>query len=150
VFIIWIYSSCPLRHEHLYLKVQKNLISSDTFHFASSKSNLKDCQVILCTLSMLSNARISNFTKEIPLKTLVVDEASQIEVGNYISIFTEFKDSLRKLCFIGDDKQCMYYFTYVYKKCLTSSFSTTLRPGGFTRPPKYFRDSPSSQTSYFS
>jgi len=54
---------------------------------------------------MLSNSNIFKFTKEIPLKTMVVDEASQIEVGNYLSIFTNFKHSLRKLCFIGDDKQ---------------------------------------------
>ena len=69
--------------------------------------------MILCTLSMLSNRDIWKFTKEVPLKTLVVDEASQIEVGNYIPVFTAFKDSLRKLCFIGDDKQCMSYLTYV-------------------------------------
>lgn len=64
---------------------------------------------------MLSNMNINKFTREIPLKTLVVDEASQIEVGNYVSIFTDFKQSLRKLCFIGDDKQCMFYFTYIFK-----------------------------------
>ena len=139
----------PLRHEHLYHKVRNNFISSDKFYIASSKSNLKDCQVILCTLSMLSNSKINLFTKKIPLKTLVVDEASQIEVGNYISIFTDFKHSLRKLCFIGDDKQCMFYLTYIYKKYLTS-FSTTLWSGGFTRPSKYFRNPPSSETSQFS
>ena len=138
LFTVFIFESyCPLRHEHLYLKVQKNIISSDVFNIASSKSNLKDCQVILCTLSMLSNRNIYKFTREIPLKTLVVDEASQIEVGNYVSIFTEFKESLRKLCFIGDDKQCMFYLTYIYKKSLTS-FSTTLWPRGFTRPSKHF------------
>ena len=103
---------CPLRHEHLYHKVQNNFISSDAFH-RTGPSKLKDCQVILCTLSMLSNKNIDKFTEVIPLRTLVVDEASQIEVGNYIPVFTAFKDSLRKLCFIGDDKQCMLYLTYV-------------------------------------
>ena len=103
----------PARHEHLYLKVQKNIISSDTFHFASSRSNLKDCQVILCTLSMLSSPSIHKFTKQIPLKILVVDEASQIEIGNYVSTFSDFKFSLRKLCFIGDDKQCTFCLSYV-------------------------------------
>jgi regulator of nonsense transcripts 1 len=92
-------------HEHLYYKVQNNIVCSDTFNIASSKSNLKGCQIILCTLSMLSHPRINKFTKEIPLKIMVVDEASQIEVGNYVSIFANFKHSLRKLCFIGDDKQ---------------------------------------------
>jgi hypothetical protein len=68
---------------------------------------------------MLSNRNIYLFTNKIPLKTLVVDEASQIEVGNYVSIFTDFKNSLRKLCFIGDDKQCNVLFI-VHMKCLTS------------------------------
>ena len=63
---------------------------------------------------MLSNCHISKFTKEIPLETMVVDEASQIEVGSYFSIFTNFKHSIRKLCFIGDDKQCMLYLTYIF------------------------------------
>jgi len=47
---------------------------------------------------------------------MIVDEASQIEVGNYISIFTNFKHSLRKVCFIGDDKQCMFYLTSVFTR----------------------------------
>lgn len=63
---------------------------------------------------MLSNLHVNKFTKAIPLQTMIVDEASQIEVGNYIPVFTNFKHSLRKLCFIGDDKQCMcYYSTYI-------------------------------------
>lgn len=108
-----VYFEISFRHEHLYNKVQNHIIRSDTFNIASNKSNLKDCHVILCTLSMLSHPHINKFTKEIPLKTMVVDEASQIEVGNYISIFTNFKHSLRKLCFIGDDKQCMFYSTCI-------------------------------------
>jgi len=34
-------------------------------------------------------------------------EASQIEVGDYMAVFTKYS-SLRKLCFIGDDKQCEF------------------------------------------
>jgi hypothetical protein len=36
---------------------------------------------------------------------LVVDEASQIEIGEYLSVFTRYL-SIRKICFVGDDKQC--------------------------------------------
>jgi len=42
------------------------------------------------------------------MKSLIVDEASQIEVGNYISVFSTFQN-LRKACFIGDDKQLPPY-----------------------------------------
>lgn len=92
-------------HEHLYGKVENNIIRSDTFNIASNKANLQGIQVMLCTISMLSNFSISKFTREIPLKVLVVDEASQIEIGNYIAPFSNFKRTLRKVCFIGDDKQ---------------------------------------------
>lgn len=97
------------RHEHLYnAKVAANIIRSDNF-FTTSKKDLHGIQVILCTLSMLSNQSIHPFTRHIPLKTLVVDEASQIEVGNYISVFVKYKNTLRKTCFIGDNKQCMCF-----------------------------------------
>jgi regulator of nonsense transcripts 1 len=49
--------------------------------------------------------------KGCPLNTLVVDEASQIHVGDYIPVFYNKKyGTLRKACFIGDDKQCKYLF----------------------------------------
>jgi len=94
------------RHEHLYSKVASNIIRSDGFMYASKRNNMRDVRVVLCTLSMLSNDSIKYFTKNIPVNTLVVDEASQIEIGNYISVFSKFKWTLRKACFIGDDKQC--------------------------------------------
>lgn len=97
------------RHEHLYTKVSNNLIRSDDFNIAQSQ--LRGCQVILCTLSMLSNSNMQrSFIRIIPLNTLIVDEASQIEIGNYIPVFADFHQTLRKACFIGDDKQCMCVF----------------------------------------
>ena len=45
------------------------------------------------------------FTTIVPVQTVIVDEASQIEVGNYLSLLGKYKGSLRKLVFIGDDKQ---------------------------------------------
>jgi hypothetical protein len=48
---------------------------------------------------------MSKFTRFVPLRTLVIDEASQIQIGDYIPAFMTFSLSLRKVCFIGDDKQ---------------------------------------------
>jgi superfamily I DNA and/or RNA helicase len=93
-----------------------------------NSSKLQGVKVILCTLSMLSNTRITVFTKVNPLHTLVVDEASQIEIGDYIPVFSAFKNSLRKVCFIGDDKQCKFLFTNLYIKCV--SHSTVVPPFG--------------------
>lgn len=70
-----------------------------------SPRRIQGCKVILCTLSMLSNGSISRFISRIPVQTLVVDEASQIEIGDYFSVLNSFHSTLRKLCFIGDDRQ---------------------------------------------
>jgi len=89
-------------HEDLYSRITSKIIRSDEF-----KPNLQDLsgiKVILCTLSMLSHPRINLFTSRVPLKYLVVDEASQIKVSDYISPITS-NPTLRKICFIGDDKQ---------------------------------------------
>ncbi|KAF8239685.1 P-loop containing nucleoside triphosphate hydrolase protein [Tricholoma matsutake] len=94
-------------HEHIYTKVQHNVILSESFAGISA-NEFKNFQVMLCTLSMLSNSRIKKFTSKIPIRTLVVDEASQIEVGDYISVFSDFHSTLCKAIFIGDDKQCMF------------------------------------------
>jgi hypothetical protein len=96
------------RHEHLYHKLPNYVIRSNEFSSPSVQRELQQCEVILCTLSMLSNVRIleKGFTDAVPINTLVVDEASQIEVGDYTNVFSTFKSTLRKMCFIGDDKQC--------------------------------------------
>lgn len=66
---------------------------------------LEGCKVILCTLSMLSHPKIELFTGKVPVRALVVDEASQIALGDYVSPLKNFS-TIQKLCFIGDDKQC--------------------------------------------
>lgn len=70
---------------------------------------------MLCTLSMLSNSQILKFTRCIPIHTLIVDEASQIEVGNFLPVLFTAVKTLQKLCFIGDDKQCQCFKLLVYK-----------------------------------
>ncbi|KAJ6508018.1 P-loop containing nucleoside triphosphate hydrolase protein [Mycena vitilis] len=94
-------------HGHLYEGIQAHFIRSDEFR-TMPMSRIKGCKVILCTLSMLSSRWLSKFTNQIPVNTIVVDEASQIEIGDYIPVFTNFP-ALRKMCFIGDDKQLPPY-----------------------------------------
>ncbi|KAF5342579.1 hypothetical protein D9611_001793 [Ephemerocybe angulata] len=94
-------------HEHLYTedtRFKDHLILSSSFKKTKPR-DLAGCKVILSTLSMLSNPSLHIFTKHIPIRSLIVDEASQIEIGSYIPAFTTFLPTLRKLCFIGDDKQ---------------------------------------------
>jgi hypothetical protein len=63
---------------------------------------------------MLSNSKLSFFTRLVPVEIVVVDEASQIEIGDYLPMLSLFQTTLQKLVFIGDDKQCSYlYFLYL-------------------------------------
>ena len=97
------------RHEHLYEKIEPNVIRSDEFadNGVGTARLLLGSQVILCTLSMLSNQRLvtAGFTRLVPLDTVIVDEASQIGLGDYIPLLGRFGNKLNKLVFIGDDKQ---------------------------------------------
>lgn len=67
---------------------------------------LLDCKVILCTLSMFSNPKIDVFLRILPVEMIILDEASQIECGDYLPILYHFHSTLSKIVFIGDDKQC--------------------------------------------
>ncbi|PCH42407.1 nucleoside triphosphate hydrolase protein [Wolfiporia cocos MD-104 SS10] len=93
------------RHEHLYRDLNRNIIRSH--QFKNGPRLLQGASVVLCTLSMLSNPHIKDLSHVVPLTTLVVDEASQIAVQNYIPPLSAFS-SFRKMCFIGDDRQCKY------------------------------------------
>ncbi|KAJ7455343.1 P-loop containing nucleoside triphosphate hydrolase protein [Mycena galericulata] len=95
-------------HEHLYEKINANLIKSEEFinDLVATEQQLMGSRVILCTLSMLSSLRISAIMRLVPLETVIVDEASQVEIGNFIPMISRFSKSLRKIVFIGDDKQC--------------------------------------------
>jgi len=54
---------------------------------------------------MLSNPRVDEFARQVPVQTIIFDEASQIDVGDYLPILQRFQPNLQKMVFIGDDKQ---------------------------------------------
>ena len=67
-------------------------------------------RVILCTLSMLSAGMIMDcgITELVPVQTVIIDEASQTEVGDYLPVLARYKTFLRKMVFIGDDEECRW------------------------------------------
>lgn len=87
----------------------KNLVRSDDFitDIVATERLLLGSRVILCTLSMLSNHKIGTIMRLVPPQTVIFDEASQIEIGDYFPLLYRFQPTLQKLVFIGDDKQCM-------------------------------------------
>lgn len=96
-------------HDHLYAKIKKQVICSDEFDkdIDKTKDAIGSSRVILCTLSMLSSDRMnkSGFPELVPVEILIVDEASQVEIGDYLIPLSRFHNSLQKTIFIGDDKQ---------------------------------------------
>lgn len=88
-------------------KLFQNMIRSDEFEASPVvvERQLLGSRVILCTLSMLSNERIGTITQLVPLQTVIFDEASQVEIGDYMPLLVRFRPMLCKLVFIGDDKQ---------------------------------------------
>ncbi|KAF7316738.1 AAA-12 domain-containing protein [Mycena chlorophos] len=96
-------------HGHLYSSIKKNFIRSDEFR-TITKTRMMGCKVILCTLSMLSNKRIqTQFRSYVAINRIIVDEASQIEIGDYLPVLDQYGAALCKMCFIGDDKQLPPY-----------------------------------------
>lgn len=57
---------------------------------------------------MLATHRLmsAGFTRLVPVETVIVDEASQIELGDYLPLLSRFGSGIEKLVFVGDDKQC--------------------------------------------
>ncbi|KAI0359312.1 P-loop containing nucleoside triphosphate hydrolase protein [Trametes cingulata] len=100
-------------HEHLYEgRVEDTLIITDEFngHGFDAPRRIGDARVILCTLSMLSNENLvtQKVFKHRPVERLVVDEASQIDMFEFMHLFDKFED-LKKVCMFGDPKQLPPY-----------------------------------------
>ncbi|TCD70196.1 hypothetical protein EIP91_004376 [Steccherinum ochraceum] len=100
-------------HEHLYRKIEDNVIKSSVFTKKGLEMHrlILDCRVILCTLSMLCHPELikTKITKLVPLEIVMVDEASQIEMGDLLPLLHKFGDGIQKLAFIGDNKQLAPY-----------------------------------------
>jgi hypothetical protein len=60
---------------------------------------------------MLSNYRLATITGVVPVETVIFDEASQIEIGDYFPMLFRFQTTLRKLVFIGDNNQCECFYS---------------------------------------
>ena len=80
--------------------------------YVANERLLAGARVILCTLSMFANNKFQSagFTRIVPVDIVIIDEASQIEIGDYMPLLSKFGKTIRKLVFIGDDKQRMLLF----------------------------------------
>ena len=73
-----------------------------------TKKLVGGARVILCTLSMFTSKSMDTcgLTRALAVpEILIVDEASQILVNEYLPGLTEFAPTLKRVCFVGDDKQ---------------------------------------------
>ena len=78
------------RHEELYVEIENMVIRSDEIPDSPGDVSrmFGDVTVVLCTLGMLSNPKLNDcgLFLVIPVKSLVVDEASQIDVFEFMVI----------------------------------------------------------------
>ncbi|KAG8921563.1 hypothetical protein FRC02_000174 [Tulasnella sp. 418] len=92
-------------HEDIYEGCRENMIQSGEFKEAL-KAGIMNTPLILCTVNMLFNKQVDKQVfNAIPLERLVVDEASQIFIGDYLALFHKFRGTLKKVCWFGDPKQ---------------------------------------------
>jgi AAA domain len=106
------------RHDHLYNNIKGNVIDSSQLgrNPQDARKLFGTARVIICTLSMLSQPRLAEcglMDDLVPPETLIVDEASQIEISGYITPFLELK-TLSRACFVGDDKQCKFSHVLIH------------------------------------
>ena len=76
------------RHEEMYVKIEDMVIRSD--ELPNSRKGVSrmfgDATVVLCTLATLSNPKLNDcgLFGVIPVRSLVIDEASQIDVLEFM------------------------------------------------------------------
>ncbi|KAI0302431.1 AAA domain-containing protein [Multifurca ochricompacta] len=96
-------------HEEMYKEMNKVVIPSDQLpkDHQETKRMFPDINLILSTISMLSNPKLDEcgLFDLIPVRSLVIDEASQIDVFEFMHLFYKFSHVLMKVCFFGDPKQ---------------------------------------------
>ncbi|KAJ3865591.1 P-loop containing nucleoside triphosphate hydrolase protein [Lentinula novae-zelandiae] len=134
-------------HEHIYEKIAARLIRTDELpdNVLGMSRLIGSSTVILSTLGLLSNAALetNGLFRVVSVERLVIDEASQINVFEYMHIFHKFRRSLVKVCFFGDSKQCEYLFNPIILppfgqervKTLQSIFDIE-----YLKPTSYFLD----------
>ncbi|KAG8829690.1 hypothetical protein FRC17_006185, partial [Serendipita sp. 399] len=100
-------------HEHIYTKVKHNLCVSSNLPKTKHevRTFLGSSRVILCTLSILTSPKLRNldFYTWMPVTSVVVDEASQIQIGDLLPMLHYFESDIKRVCFVGDHKQLAPY-----------------------------------------
>ncbi|KAG6329771.1 hypothetical protein ID866_9317, partial [Astraeus odoratus] len=96
---IWIAAQSNVAVKNIAEKLSD--VGFDNFRLLVSKDFHLEC--------MLSNPAIAPYIYNVPVKTIIFDEASQNEVGDYLPIIHRFGETRTKMVFIRDQKQLAPY-----------------------------------------
>ncbi|KAG8932861.1 hypothetical protein FRC02_000422 [Tulasnella sp. 418] len=101
-------------HEHIYYEtLSDKLVRFDDISERHRHADIlfSDVHIVLCTISMLSNPglHLKGITKHVPVTRVIIDEASQIYVGQYMHLLHNYRKDLVKISFFGDPKQLPPY-----------------------------------------
>lgn len=108
-------------HEGYYTHLWDHLITTEELNHNHHDMEDRRLQspVILCTVSMMSGPKLVNvLLKGRRVTHLVVDEASQTYIGDYVPVLHVHGKALTKVAFVGDDKQLPPYGA---ERCSTPS-----------------------------
>jgi regulator of nonsense transcripts 1 len=80
------------RHEELYTGIEDALIRSDELpnSLQEISTTFQGTTLVLSTLTMLSNPKLEDcgLLRLIPVRSLVIDEASQVDIFEFMVIFS--------------------------------------------------------------
>ncbi|KAJ3177061.1 hypothetical protein HDU85_006428 [Gaertneriomyces sp. JEL0708] len=92
-------------HEEQYKVIRDHVVQSSETVGTGFSNCVGPRTVVLCSLSQLSNPRISSVLRQRRVTHIVIDEASQISVANLPHVLALYRESLQRLTFVGDPKQ---------------------------------------------
>lgn len=101
------------RHEDLYVKMRESETILTTHELKEKRKQGKidetfaGIRVILCTLAMLTAPPLRDIDlhARLPPHSLIVDEASQITMSDFLPAMYLLGEHIRRLGFVGDPKQ---------------------------------------------
>ncbi|KZV63408.1 hypothetical protein PENSPDRAFT_691686 [Peniophora sp. CONT] len=91
----------------LYPQLEPYVMSSEQALTQSEADTLASngVRVVVCTLAKLADPKIRALKEVIPVQTVVIDEAGQLDVNDLIPLIRIHSRTLARLVFVGDEKQ---------------------------------------------
>ncbi|KAJ1299786.1 hypothetical protein OPQ81_012002 [Rhizoctonia solani] len=98
--------------EGQYEELKPYVVRTSRIKHEEKKKRFDGKRLILCTLASLSNTTVEDLImyKHVPLRNLIIDEASQIDMtSEFMHLFFKHRYILKNICWFGDPMQLPPY-----------------------------------------